>query len=52
MAAQWNRWASTTFVDPWSVAYNQRVFKDERRQNWGEGQAPKIPGAIDTVLKW
>ena len=52
MAAQWNRWASTTFVDPWSVAYNQRIFKDQRRQNWGEGQTPKIPAAIDTVLKW
>ena len=52
MAAQWNSWASTTFVDPWSVAYNQRVFRDVRRQNWGEGQTPRIPAAIDTPLKW
>jgi len=52
MAAQWNNWASTSFVDPWSVAYNRRVFGRERRQNWGEGQTPNIPEAIDTVLKW
>jgi arylsulfatase A-like enzyme len=52
MAAQWNSWASTTFVDPWSVAYNRKVFGGVRRQNWGEGQTPKIPEAIDTVLKW
>jgi hypothetical protein len=52
MAAKWNSWAGTTFVDPWSVAYNRRVFGAGRRQNWGEGQTPKIPEAIDTVLKW
>ena len=52
LAAQWDSWASKSFVDPWTDAYNSAVFRDGPRQNWGGSQLPKIPDAMDRRENW
>ena len=52
LAAQWDTWASKTYVDPWTDQYNNAVFRTGPRQNWGGAQLPKIPDAMDRREKW
>ena len=52
LAAQWENWASQSFMDPWTDKTNGLIFRDGTRQNWGGTQIPKIPDAINTRMKW
>jgi arylsulfatase A-like enzyme len=52
LAAQWDNWASKSFVDPWTDKYNSMVFRNGRRQNTGGTQRPKIPDAMDRRETW
>jgi arylsulfatase len=52
MAAQWNDWASKSYVDPWTDHTNSLVFRKGPRQNWGQAGTPKIPQALDKSVTW
>jgi arylsulfatase A-like enzyme len=52
LAAQWDSWASKSYVDPWTDKYNSSVFRNGRRQNWGGAQRPRLPDAMDRREKW
>ena len=42
LAAQWDTWASKTYVDPWTDQYNSAVFRNGPRQNWAALNSPKF----------
>lgn len=45
MAAQWDAWAAESDVDAWQEAYDERLKRV--RQNWGGGELPQRPQAMD-----
>jgi arylsulfatase len=48
MAAQWDAWAAASYVDPWQEAYD--IYLGGRpRQNWGFGDIPEHPEAMDEI---
>jgi arylsulfatase len=52
MAAQWDTWASNSFVDPWTDKINRMLFKTGHQQNWGSLAVPKIPQAMNSSVTW
>jgi len=48
MAAEWDNWAATSYVDPWREAYDVYLGKNPR-QNWGFGNIPDHPEAMDEI---
>jgi len=46
MAKQWDEWAASSDVDPWSDDYD-RNMKGRVRQNWGGADVPKRPYALN-----
>lgn len=47
MASQWDRWAASSKVDPWREAFDTR--QRNARQNWGGGEIPARPEAMDAM---
>jgi arylsulfatase len=45
MAAQYDAWAASSFVDPWSDDYDRNA-RGRARQNWGGFDTPKRPEAL------
>ena len=52
LAAQWNIWASRSFMDPWTTEINKMIFPKAPRQNWAGAGIPKLPHAMDAAAKW
>ena len=52
LAAQWNSWASQSYMDPWTAEINKMVFSKGPRQNWAGAGTPKLPHAMDAAAKW
>ncbi|WP_170151039.1 arylsulfatase [Hephaestia caeni] len=48
MAAEWDNWAAKSYVDPWVEAYDVYLGKNPR-QNWGFGNIPEHPEAMDEI---
>jgi arylsulfatase len=48
MAAQWDKWAAASYVDPWQETYDV-YLGDRPRQNWGFGNIPRHPDAMDEI---
>jgi len=47
MAAQYDAWAASSFVDPWSRDYEKNPkARTEPRQNWGGFETPQRPYAL------
>lgn len=49
MAEQWNRWAASSYVDPWSEAYDIWIRENPPRQNWGASETPQRPDAMNAM---
>lgn len=45
MAAQYDAWAASSFVDPWSDDYDRNA-RGRARQNWGGFDTPQRPEAL------
>lgn len=52
MAAQWDTWASRSFVDQWSDEINSIGYKNGPRTNWGYPATTRHPEAMDSRVKW
>ena len=48
IAAEWDNWAATSYVDAWREAYDVYLGKNPR-QNWGFGNIPDHPEAMDEI---
>jgi len=46
MAAAWESWAKASYVDPWKASYDPPQG-GRPMQNWGGGERPKHPEAMD-----
>ena len=47
MAAQWDAWAAASYVDRWQESFDVRLKRV--RQNWGGGEPPDRPEAMDAM---
>jgi arylsulfatase len=52
MAAQWNTWAATHDMDPWTFKTDQMIDRQGHRQNWSQSGTPKLPDAMDSKDVW
>lgn len=50
MANQWDEWASRSDIDVWEDRFDNMLKGP--RQNWGTGEQPKIPQAMDLQVTW